>query len=144
MSTINPIIESPKHPKAHPLEVPQYVLDSRQDTPQKSVIPSDEQINKAKAPKRAKCTNKAIRSSKITPEQFNSFIDQSYGNPSGVQNPGIKPQYWRQLRSVAERTMKKLRYILKYVPKEEQIVLNELIELKKKELEVIFNYIKRR
>lgn len=144
MSEVNPILDFFETEEPIQIKVPQYVQDSRQNIRQKSVIPSDEQINKAKALKRAKCVDKTIKSSKITSKQFNSFINRNYGNPSDVQNGAIKHQYWGQLRSVAERGMNKLRYILRYVPKEEQILLNELIELKKKELQVIYNYIKHR
>ncbi len=81
---------------------------------------------------------------KLSSKQFNSFIDKDYGTLVCVQRGAVKQQSWVQLRSIAESGMNELREMLKSATKEEQIVLSELIELKIKELEIIYNHIKRR
>ena len=80
----------------------------------------------------------------VSSKQFNSFIDRSYENRDCIQPTPFKQQSWAIVREIAESSMRELREMLKSATKEEQIVLNELIELKLKEFDIIFNYIKHR
>ena len=81
---------------------------------------------------------------KLSPETFESFIDTSYDTAPKVQPTPLKIQMRAIIRPFAEEGMRELREILKGATKEEQIVLNELIDLKVKEFDIIYNYIKRR
>ena len=121
MKTINPITESPKRAPKHLLEVPQYVLDARKYF---------EQGKPQKAPH-------------ITSKQFLSLINRSPGNPAYIKIKGIKRRNLDSIRAVAERGMGKLKVMLKSAIPKDQIVLNKLIELKIKELDIIYNYIKK-
>ncbi|KKN59957.1 hypothetical protein LCGC14_0537070 [marine sediment metagenome] len=81
---------------------------------------------------------------KLSSKQFSSFIDRNYRKPLCVQKGAIKQQSWVQLRLITENSMRGLGAMSKNTTPEERIVLNELIELKLKELDIIYNHIKRR
>ncbi len=143
MSDLNPIVESPERIPEHLLQIPQYVKDARKEeekeltiqTRIKSIIQTGKQIKKKKV---------QAKPIYITPKQFNSFIDRNYGKQDCCQNRAIRWRNWHNVLAVAEGSTRELREMLKSATKEEQIVLNELMELKLQELDIIFNHIKRR
>ena len=104
------------------------------------VAPWGQIRERIRIPKTKISKQKSMTHKKISREQFNSFIDGGRGNQLIVQNRAIKQRNWRTVRSVAEDGMRKVIKMLKNAPKEEKVILKELLDLKEKEYGLICNY----
>ncbi len=76
------------------------------------------------------------KNQKISPEQFSSFIDQEYKKPEVKKIKNI-----HDFKKSAEVDLMEL---IEKAKTEDEDVWYELIDLKKKELAIIYNYIKHR
>ena len=83
-----------------------------------------------------------MKSPNINPKQFYSFIDTSHRKYPITSIKTINMEKWSIIQSSTEKGMTKLIEIIQGATKEEQIILCELIELKEKELGIIYNYLK--
>lgn len=94
-----------------------------------------------KVPKTKISKQKTLSYKRISHKAFNSFIDTEYEKPPESSTWGKKHRSIGQIMLSAEKDLKELIEIAKIAGKD---VYYELIDLKKQQLEVIYNYIKQK
>lgn len=148
MIAVNPIIDAPKHPSDHPPEVPQYVLDARKPDKKEIqilAIQAGMKIEKIKVPKTKISKQKTMAYKKVSPKQFNSFIDTEHPKPAESPLEVTRSTPIGKMGDIAIRDFRNLIELAKSASRDQNSemadLFYELKELKEKEIGLIYNYI---
>ncbi len=133
MKTINSILESGHLPEQQ-IEVPKYVHEGR------LIKLGKRKIERSKFPKTKISKQKTLSYKKISDKKFMSFINTEYEKApeSSPEAPKIINMY-----SIMQSVETDLKELIELSKIEDEDVYYGLIDLKEKELGLIYNYIKK-